>query len=480
MQAVGGGAACYACFGMRWKRIALGMAMVAALATISSAASELPGDPGYAVNEAYADPLRPSARHPGPCGAETLNDCIACCNGRSSTECLDWVESVYGALDGRPVLDVSAKLRGVWLPTLDAVREAARRIPQLKSSGIDAVSFGPDIVTHGVREPRTVGDRLVRFYARLFHTAGFRVHLVPNAMHWGHNDVSLRALTPLVVEWAREAEALGVSLYAVLNEVDGMREGDEATSAWLQDVLPLVRERYTGLICVQPTQTGFKGGRLDVSGYDAVSPMFSLMVPDPYRNLREVGAFLAEAERVRQRFPSVRHVLLTDVATFSGGNWAETSLMEGQARALAEGRNEYADDAEQAGAFGAFLAGAYPAVDGCFFNLWIGFGFLDRPAEDIVRTHFAADGRLPEHPFDALWSTPGFLETVGDTMLTTEERAMIFDLGTYVAGWAGLCHEPSSARPGPFGCTSLTTCMEWFRREPEVYWRLVNEACRED
>jgi hypothetical protein len=461
---------------MNWRRIVTATA-AAALVAVLGIAGELPGDPGYVVLEAYADPLRPSAEQPGPCDAETLAECVACCTGRMSRDCLDWVQSIYDALDGRPAFEEREKLRGVWLPTIDAVRFAAQQISRLKSAGINAVSFGPDVVTRDVPAPCTVGDRAIRFYVRLFHTAGFVVYLVPNSMHWGNNDVSLHALTSLVLDWADEAERLGVELYAVLNEVDGMREDVTSTSSWLQDVLLPVRERYGGLLGVQPTQAGFKGGRLDVSGYDVVSPFFSLMVPDPFRNDREIDAFLTEAERVRGRYTSVRRVLLGDVATFSGGNWAETFLMESQARALAEGRCEYANDADQAAAFEVFLAEAYPAIDGCFFNLWVGFDFLGRPAEDVVRTHFAPAGTLSERPFDAIWSTPGLLELIEDAMLTDEERASIFDLGTYVAGWAGLCHEPTVEHPGPFGCTSVLACMERFREVPEAYWRLAGEAC---
>ena len=296
-------------------------------------------------------------------------------------------------------------------------------------------------------------------------------------MHWGNNDVSLHALTPLVLDWAEQAEVLGAELYAVLNEVDGMREDQKDASDWLQAVLPLVCERYTGPVCVQPTQAGFKDGRLDLSGYDVVSPLFSLMVPDRARNAREINAFLTEADRVRDRYASVRRVLLTDVATFSGGNWAETFLMESQARALAEGRSEYAGEADQAAAFEAFLREAYPAIDGVFFNLWVGFDFLDRPAEAVVRKYLGFGDTLPEHPFDRLWSTPGLLDVIEGAMLTAEEREMIFDLGTYVAGWAGLCHEPTDEQPGPFGCTSVAACMERFRREPETYWRLAGEEC---
>ena len=465
---------------MNWKRIATTGAVLAALLAISGIADPLPGDADYVPEETYEDPLRPSSGHPGPCSAETLEDCVTRCRAEHCRECLDWVQSIYDALDTRPTFHEDVKLRGVWLPTLDAVRAAAHRIPQLKTLGINAVSFGPDIITRDVPEPVTVGDRAIRFYVRLFQTAGLFVYLVPNAMHWGNNDVSLDALGGIVLRWAEEAEALGVALYATPNEIDGMREDLTATSAWLRAILPSIRARYAGLVGVQPTQAGFKSGRLDVSGYDAVSPLFSLMVPDAVRNAREIAVFLAEANRVRRRFPSVHYVMLSDVATFSGGNWAETFLMESQARALAEGRNEYSDAAEQAAAFETFLEEAYPAIDGCFFNLWVGFDFLDRPAEDVVRTHFAPAGTLPERAFDAIWSAPGLFDLIEDAMLTDEERASIFDLGTYVAGWAGLCHEPTVEHPGPFGCTSVPACMEQFRVDPETYWRLAGEACEEE
>jgi hypothetical protein len=437
----------------------------------------VPACPVETAELAHSDPLRPSAGEPGPCDAETLEGCIACCAEGFSPECVLWAQSVSDALDGRSQDSEGEKLRGVWLPTIDAVRAAARRIPLLKSVGMNAVSFGPDIVTRDVAEPRTVGDEAIRFYVRLFHTAGFAVYLIPNPMHWGNNDVSLHALTPLVIAWAEEAEAFGVELYGVMNEVDGMHEDRADTSEWLQAVLAPVRERYSGLICVQPTQAGFKSGELDVEGYDVVSPFFSLLVPDAVRNLREINAFSSEADRVRERHPSVQSVLLSDVATFSGGNWAETFLMESQARALAEGRSEYSSDAAQAAAYETFLNQAFPNVAGCFFNLWVGFDFLDRPAEDVVRSHFAVTGQLAPHPLDTVWSTPGLLEVLEGLMMTEEERALIFDLETYVAGWAGLCHEPSVAEPGPFGCTSTASCMETFREQPDAYWRLAGEDC---
>jgi len=37
-------------------------------------------------------------------------------------------------------------------------------------------------------------------------------------------------------------------------------------------------------------------------------------------------------------------------------------------------------------------------------------------------------------------------------------------------GWAGLCFEPTSNNPGPFDCTDVEECMQFFKDNPEEYW----------
>jgi hypothetical protein len=256
-----------------------------------------------------------------------------------------------------------------------------------------------------------------------------------------------------------------------------MNDSIVETSDWLQEVLPQIKERYSGLVCVQPTQAGLTSQKLDFTGYDCVSSFFPLMVPDQARNQRAISDFVAEAQRVKSGYASVKHVMFNDVATFSGGNWAETTIMEQQIRAQAEGRTEYSTEEQQADIFADFLDTAYPDIDGCFFNNWTGFTWVGRPAAEVVKSVYSEQGTISGKASDSVWATPGLLELIEQVTLDDTERGLIFDLDTYVGGWAGLCFEPDPASPGPFGCTSTGECMQCFREDPEEYWAWRLEHC---
>jgi hypothetical protein len=143
------------------------------------------------------------------------------------------------------------------LLVINSVREAITIIPVLKELGVNTVSFGPDIATRDVETPRAVGTNLTKFYIKIFENAGFNVHLVPNSMHWRNNQARLENLTDIVIEWANISQELDVRFYTVLNEVDGHENNISETNVWLQSILPLIREKYSGIVCVQPTQKGF-------------------------------------------------------------------------------------------------------------------------------------------------------------------------------------------------------------------------------
>ncbi len=426
-----------------------------------------PGSEDYAVKTLFPDPLAVSAENPGPGRYTSLQDCVDYCTANDCVECRDWIQSIYLSLDASNQLQVEGKYDGVWLPTIDAVRDAVGRIPQLKESGVNTVSLGPDIVTREVETPRSVGDCLFRFYVRVFEDSGFNVHLV-----------YLANVEPVLLDWAEEAEAIDARFFTVFNEVDGMKDSIGDTSDWLQEVLAQVRSRYSGIVCVQPTQAGFMSRELDYTGYDCVSSFFPLLVPDTERNQRAVFDFVAEAQRVREVYPSVEYVMFNDVATFSGGNWAETCIMEQQIGAQAQGRTEYCTEEQQAEAFGMFLEMAYPHIDGCFFNSWTGFTWVDRSAAGVVKEAYAESDTLEAAATDSLWVTPGLLEVVERVTLDETERDLIFDLNRYRAGWAGLCFEPGPESPGPLGCTSVQDCMECFRANPEEYWEARLESCK--
>ena len=445
--------------------------------------TQKPGCEDYVLQTTFSNPLNLSANNLGPGGCTNLESCIHYCNKNNTTECRDWIQSIYISLSTSNQIEIAGKYNGIWLPTIDTIRDAVKRIPTLKADGINTVSFGPDVATKHVDTTMTVGDNLIRFYIKVFEDAGFNVHLVPNSMHFGNNDVYLHELNSILLTWAEEAEKLDTKFYTTFNEVDGMSDSIENTSDWLQEMLPQVKERYSGIVCVQPTQPAFcdtddpTSPKLNYSGFDCVSTFFPLMVPDSERNDRAITDFTNEAQRIKSEYLSVKYVMFNDVATFSGSNWAETGLMEAQFEALARDDCEYATESEQAEIFENFFEKAYQLIDGCFFNNYRGFTFIGRSAEQVLKDIYAKSGTIPVKTTDSLWATPGFVELIENVTMNDIERELIFDIDTYVAGWAGLCFEPTSTRQGPFDCMSIPECMECFRENPEDYWAWTIENC---
>ncbi len=439
-----------------------------------------PGSEDYVLKTHYLNPLQPSENTPGPNRCINLQECVNFCMQNTTRECRDWIQSIYMALNVNNQTEIKGKYNGIWLPTIDTIRDAIKIIPKLKKDGINIVSFGPDVVTRNVDRPRTVGDNLFKFYVKVFEDAGFNVLFVPNPMHWGNNDASLNDLETILLKWAVEAEKLDAKFYAVFNEVDGMRENAEETSLWIQKVLPMIRQRYSGMVCVQPTQKGFKEGDLNYSGYDCVSTLFPLMTPLIEHDNSEIDMFVSGVQKIKNSYPSVKYVFFTDVHTFHGGNFAETFLME---FSMKEGKTfpVYSNKTEQKEIIRNYLEKAYPYVDGTFLNNAIGFKFIDRPAEEEVRKTFTTSGSIIEaRERDPLWATPGLLELIENVTMDDYEREMVMDLNTYIdRPTAGLCFIPTEKNPGPFGCNSTASCMELFRKNPEDYWAWRIDKCGE-
>lgn len=434
-----------------------------------------PGSDNYSSIHTFTNPLELSENNPGPGNTTSLEACKEYCQQNLSCECRDWIQSIYTSFDTSNQVEIG-KINGIWLPTICTVRDAVKKIPTLKEIGINTVSFGPDIDTRHFDDPTIIGANLFRFYIKLFEDAGFNVHLVPNSMHWGNNDVSLYDLNDILYTWAEEAENLNATFYTTFNEVDGMRQTIAETSVWLQEILPGVRERYSGIICVQPTQPGFESELLNYSGFDCVSSFFPLMIPNEGRNSESREVFTTVAQNVRNTYPTIKYIMFNDVHTFSGGNWAETGLMEVQN----SGEPIYATEQQQREILERYLGEVHPCVNGSFFNNYRGFTFIGRLAEEVIKETYVKNGTIEISEKDYLWNTTGFLELIEKATLDENESTFIFDLDTYsgeAVGWAGLCYEPTNETPGPFGCASVEKCMELFKEKPEEYWALRKESC---
>jgi len=434
-----------------------------------------PGSDYYNSIYSFVNPLEISKNNLGPGGTTSLESCIEYCSENLSCECRDWIQSIYSSFDTTNQKEIE-KINGLWLPTICTIRDAVKKIPKLKEIGINTVSFGPDVDTRHFDKPTIIGCNLFRFYIKLFEDAGFNVQLAPNSMHWGNNDVSLYDLNDIIYMWAEEAEKLNTKFYTTFNEVDGMQQNISKTSIWLQEILTGVRERYNGFICIQPTQPGFESEIINYSGFDCVSSFFPLMTPDNNRNTRTIEVFNSVVNNVRDNYSSVKYIMFNDVHTFSGGNWAETSLMESQN----SGENIYATEQQQRDILERYLNEVHPNINGSFFNNYKGFTFIGRQAEEAIKEIYIQNGTIEISDKDYIWNSTGLLELIEKVTLDENESKFIFDLDTYsgeAVGWAGLCYEPTSEKPGPFECTSVEECMQIFKENPEEYWAWVENNC---
>lgn len=442
----------------------------------------LPGSEDYVPSFVFSNPLNISNVNPGPNGCSNLEACVNYCSLTFSVECEDWIHSIYSSLNVSNQVIVNDKFNGVWLPTIDSVRAAVKLIPVLKSSGVNIVSFGPDIVTRDVDSPISVGDNLFKFYVRVFEDSGFNVHLVPNSMHWGNNEGFLEDFNSVVLKWAGISEELNTEFFTVLNEVDGHDTSMQGTSDWLQSIIPLVKNKYSGLVCAQPTQSAFYTGEsliLNYSGYDCITPFFSLLTYGwgEEHFIEDGDLFIEQSKSVLDEFDSVKYVIPTDVAAFRGGNWAEDSIICMEL----EHEGIYSNHTQHYNLFDFFFSNVYPSVNGSFLNNWMGFTWTGNPVENVVKDYYTSEVSVLESKWsDDLWNTTGLLELFESVMMTESDKLKIFDLNVYTPGYAGLSYEPCVETPGPFNCVSVEECMEYYRSNPEEYLKQNGRCSNED
>lgn len=438
------------------------------------------------INDSYLplvnfnDPLNISTINQGPNNCTSLQKCINKCLNYTNYECRDWVHAIFNNFNINNQVNLS-KVNGAWLPIINSVRQAVKLIPQLKNDGVNTLSFGPDIVTKHVEQPVIAGGDLYIFYVKLFEDAGFNINLVPNAMHWGNNNVWLNELNNLVIDWALIAESLNTKFYTLLNEVNGHLNNKSSTSEWIQQALPLVKTKYSGLICVQPTSRGFLDvdqqdlPRLNYSGFDCITSFYpGLSFSHGLDNVYwHINLFTNEVESVRSEFSNLKYVLFTDVATFNGSNWAEDGIifdhLEGGVLANATSQEELIT---------IYLDNVHPIVNGSFINNMPGSMWTGMPVESVIRESYTKYSEtIPSLWTDELWTTNGLLELIEQVLIKPEEKEQLFDLNTYVPGDAGLCIKPSIENPGPFNCTSISECMNQLKTDPINYWAWKKSNC---
>jgi len=197
-------------------------------------------------------------------------------------------------------LDISsypAFYRGAWASRLDEARSYLLNAGKLREAGFDTVLLGVDVIFDPeTGDAKSLGDDVFIFYLQALKKAGFRVILIPNPMHpnldmgegyeWEGPDPKARyhrsyelikKLDPVVIKWAAIAGEYHVDGFSPVNEPYKLVRDYKDASRWLQEILPPVREAYSGKVIAVDTMysQGLEPGHsipfpYDYGGYDLI------------------------------------------------------------------------------------------------------------------------------------------------------------------------------------------------------------------
>jgi len=185
--------------------------------------------------------------------------------------------------------------RGAWGSRLDETRGYLLNAEKLRNAGFDSIMLAIDVVFDpATGEAKSLGDDVFIFYLQALKKAGFRIILVPNPMHpnldmgqgyeWEGPDPEARyhrshelikKLDAVVIKWAGIAEQYQVDGFIPTNEPHKLVRDYHDASRWLQEILPRIREVYSGRVIAIDTMYDLGQGKsipfpYDYSGYDMI------------------------------------------------------------------------------------------------------------------------------------------------------------------------------------------------------------------
>ncbi|MHB1002606.1 MAG: hypothetical protein ACYC1B_02115 [Thermoleophilia bacterium] len=299
-----------------------------------------------------------------------------------------------------------------YLPT-----EAER----LLLDGFNIVTLEPPVLIteRAGGQPRMILEGMalkVPDLAESIHTRGLAVFLAPTTASPGlqeritADETTLERLREEALEWSIIAEETQVELFAPLSRCN-LALGTEACRAWLQEVLPGVREHYQGPLAakvvadlnapVPGVQHAFE--LLDYRGYD-----YLVIEIRPWGHIYQEERFRAYVTEVLDRAETIvardglQGVIIGDLRL--PRNSVDGALLE---------VDTWLNEQQQAEVTDMVLELALPRVQGCFYYGWYqaDFGARGYPVEAVLIRHFggqpqaapddaetAADGPVPGAP----------------------------------------------------------------------------------
>ena len=300
-------------------------------------------------------------------------------------------------------------MKGVWMPVpTDAILAVFLEPDRLKENGINTISIGP------IAFNRFTSIALRPLYSHLVkkaHREGFAVHIAP--LSWGpgfnHQENHLYMedlLTREAIYWAKFAEKFNAEYLSPQNEHDVVL-GNKEGARWAQEILPLIREEYTGEIILKmgqiPTDMGEKPDYViittsfgnegepdewgitfsNVTGYDYM--MIDLFPPN---GLQDNTLFIEDLKNILSI--ANQEVEKKDLKGVMIGEFGYPREKPAYSAGIMPGPEVTPE--QQAIMIGEYLEASLPRTNGVIYCGWnmAGYGFRGQPGEEVVREMFTS------------------------------------------------------------------------------------------
>lgn len=288
--------------------------------------------------------------------------------------------------------------KGIYEPRAESWQDLLAAASRLRGDNINSITVSPPVLIsqRAGKRPRIILEGEAAAAADAIdaaHQAGFAVHLSPTT---SSPDLSPRVdpIAPVLsqlsedtLHWAVVAEEGQVEIFTPLNDFN-LVLGTEAAASWSQDIVPRIREKYSGLLAAKvvpdtgelpPPGSPHGFEQLSFRGYDYL--MLDIL---PQGATFDQDAFNKYADEVLKRAALVaQRDGLKGIMVGEFGGWREPAgagIVEGPALG-AEGQAVMVEQ---------FLQLARPQTDGAFYLGWTlpGRGAKDYPVEEALKKGF--------------------------------------------------------------------------------------------
>jgi len=340
--------------------------------------------------------------------------------------------------------------RGLYVSNLRDMRWALANIDRVKSSGFDTILFElqQEVRSDNKQELYIPAEDMYLFYLHAFHKAGFRIWLTIGHSSYDfpyrHNSESERIgidplkeqsdlldmVTPNILYWAEIAEEYNVDTFIPEEEANTMLVTDEyegtdlcqtereVMNAWMQEILPKIKKRFTGKVgfatndggpCeIMETSDTSLGPDFDYKGYDFIVYKF------PFRSILETDKQWDELGEtaIPHTITFIERDDINGLILYETGDTVGEPLNEDFANSLSI-RNTSENHQKVSYKKYFDLLDKHEELLGLFFKIsevqphepsWNPF---NNSAEYILNKNWASYGTLPVTDTDRLWTTIG-------------------------------------------------------------------------